>query len=535
MQAVLGASLVTAPATAVGFDGLFVGRDGRTTTSRTSSVVLMRERTRTVMTVQGTYEGPREDFALVMPVPASVRREDVRVLPREVMATVASVSAPQMLEFWEQDPCAAGLGPALNGIKTEPQRRRSWAVLEGDGHACDHCRGGWGRAQFVGGEYEYDVVDGSEVMRWLGERGFAGASGAPWQTRRGEPRWLVAVVDVARVPVDADGRMVLSPLRFEFESKRFALPRWPGLHAAGGAQDMALYVLGQERFQVVGRDNVAIPTAIEVAPDRARFSSGYATLLADVRARHPGAAVTEFAARAYRRDAWREGRLDGDKIASLGGDVLWGEHDAPPRQPLGPPVADIDVTAEDAYQATDPQVHAKYAPKQARRRGPIMHAPHVHALVLTRLRILLAPDAGPIELVAAPGVQGGPADRRFSADPLARQSTGPGRPARFLGYYVGRHAWAEPLACQYPRREVWREGPPGAEAQPPTPASTFAAPGAVLTEFLVDRPAEPYVLPGAERPLVAPSTADCGRCEASGEAGLGALLGLLGRRRRRRS
>ena len=46
-------------------------------------VVMMREGTTTVLSMQNTYEGPPEGFAMVVPVPEVLDEEHVRTLPQE--------------------------------------------------------------------------------------------------------------------------------------------------------------------------------------------------------------------------------------------------------------------------------------------------------------------------------------------------------------------------------------------------------------------------------------------------------------------
>ena len=46
-------------------------------------VVLMRDGTRTVLSMQNNYQGPPEDFAMVVPVPVVLQKENVKTLPRE--------------------------------------------------------------------------------------------------------------------------------------------------------------------------------------------------------------------------------------------------------------------------------------------------------------------------------------------------------------------------------------------------------------------------------------------------------------------
>ncbi len=102
----LSALAVTAPDTAHAFCGFFVAGSDAKLTNNASQVVLMRKGNRTVMTMSNTYQGPPENFAMVVPVPVVLKKEHVKTLPADVFDRVDSLSAPRLVEYWEQDPCS---------------------------------------------------------------------------------------------------------------------------------------------------------------------------------------------------------------------------------------------------------------------------------------------------------------------------------------------------------------------------------------------------------------------------------------------
>ncbi len=103
------AALPAAPAQA--FCGFFVAGSDAKLTNNASQVVLMRKGNRTVMTMSNNYQGPPEDFAMVVPVPVVLHKEDVKTLPADVFEHVDSLSAPRLVEYWEQDPVPAAASP----------------------------------------------------------------------------------------------------------------------------------------------------------------------------------------------------------------------------------------------------------------------------------------------------------------------------------------------------------------------------------------------------------------------------------------
>src|SRR5450755_740983 len=107
--AVLGAIVALGPLGAArdarAFCGFYVsGADAKLTNDATQ-VVLMRDGTRTVLAMQNNYQGPPQDFAMVIPVPVVLQKENVKTLERGVFDRVDQLTAPRLVEYWEQDPC----------------------------------------------------------------------------------------------------------------------------------------------------------------------------------------------------------------------------------------------------------------------------------------------------------------------------------------------------------------------------------------------------------------------------------------------
>ena len=76
MKTILGIYLLSIiPATASAFCGFFVSEADSKLYNSASQVALMRKGTRTVMSMSNNYQGPPEDFAMVIPVPVILKKE----------------------------------------------------------------------------------------------------------------------------------------------------------------------------------------------------------------------------------------------------------------------------------------------------------------------------------------------------------------------------------------------------------------------------------------------------------------------------
>src|SRR5262245_51667390 len=164
LPAVAAASLfalaASAPSESAAFCGFYVAGAGAKLFNNATMVVLMRDGTRTVLSMQNNYQGPPTDFAMVVPVPVVLQKENVKTLPREIFGRVDKLAAPRLVEYWEEDPCAppveyerlrkAGGVPAPTALAAE------------DGVKIE--------AQFTVGEYEVVILSAKEstgLDRWL--------------------------------------------------------------------------------------------------------------------------------------------------------------------------------------------------------------------------------------------------------------------------------------------------------------------------------------------------------------------------------
>ena len=100
------------PANVSAFCGFYVGGGDAKLYNDATQVVLMRDDNTTVLSMQNKYEGPAENFAMVVPVPQILQKENVKTLPAEIFARVDRLSAPRLVEYWEQDPCTPRYPPA---------------------------------------------------------------------------------------------------------------------------------------------------------------------------------------------------------------------------------------------------------------------------------------------------------------------------------------------------------------------------------------------------------------------------------------
>jgi len=99
----LGASVGPTPAAA--FCGFHVAESSARLFNHSSQVVIARDGDHTVLTLANDYEGDPKKFALVVPVPVVLSKEQVHVGRPEWVDHLDQFSAPRLVDYPDPEPC----------------------------------------------------------------------------------------------------------------------------------------------------------------------------------------------------------------------------------------------------------------------------------------------------------------------------------------------------------------------------------------------------------------------------------------------
>ena len=251
-------------ATAQAFCGFYVARADTALFNRASQVVLVRDDDRTVITMANDFRGDVEDFAVVVPVPTFIEREQINVADNALIEHLDAYTAPRLVEYHDPDPCLrfdrlelskmAGAAQAEAGVARDAAARARGVTIE---------------ASYTVGEYDILILSAAEstgLIDWLTANDYRipkGAERVVDSYLRQDMRFFVAKVNLgeqARL-----GFSNLRPIQVAYESSRFMLPIRLGTLNAQGKQELYVYALTRTgRVETTNYRTVKLPSNLEL-------------------------------------------------------------------------------------------------------------------------------------------------------------------------------------------------------------------------------------------------------------------------------
>jgi hypothetical protein len=262
--AVLAAVIGSSAPDLLGFCGFYISKADTKLFNKASQVVLVRDGDRTVMTMVNDFKGELKEFAVVIPVPTFLRREQIHVGDRKYIDHLDAYSAPRLVEYQDPDPCwisrremrfpaaAATMSPLMAQDK---DRAKSLGVTID--------------ARYTVGEYDILILSAQQsagLETWLRENGYkipAGASSVLASYLKQNMRFFVAKVNLTEQA--KLGFSYLRPLQVAYESPKFMLPIRLGMVNADGAQELFVYALTRKgRVETTNYRTVKLPSDMDL-------------------------------------------------------------------------------------------------------------------------------------------------------------------------------------------------------------------------------------------------------------------------------
>ncbi|MBD2353647.1 DUF2330 domain-containing protein [Tolypothrix sp. FACHB-123] len=256
----LVAVLCFAP-TAWAFCGFYVSKADAKLYNKASQVVIARDGDRTVLTMANDFQGEVKDFAIVVPVPTVLQKEQVRVAEPKIIERLDAFSAPRLVEYFDSDPCAQLYEYDKPQAVPAPAARSQEAGRRG---GTDNL-GVTVEARFNVGEYDIVILSAKEsggLETWLHQNGYKIPKGAKDLLKpyiRSAMKFFVAKVNLDKF--EDSGYQFLRPLQISYKSPRFMLPIRLGMVNAVSEQDVIVYILSPKgQTETTNYRTVKIPS-----------------------------------------------------------------------------------------------------------------------------------------------------------------------------------------------------------------------------------------------------------------------------------
>jgi hypothetical protein len=309
--------------TAQAFCGFYVARADTGLFNQASQVVLVRDGDRTVITMANDFQGDVKNFAVVIPVPTFIEREQINVADNALIDHLDAYTAPRLVEYHDQDPCVkydrmelamkgnAAASPEL--LEDTDNNRALGVTIE---------------ASYSVGEYDILILSAEEssgLIRWLDENDYnipKGAERVVDSYLKQDMRFFVAKVNLEEQA--SLGYANLRPLQVAYESNRFMLPIRLGTLNARGKQELFVYALTRTgRVETTNYRTVRLPSNTEV-PEfvEQEFGEFYRDMFArQTKAQDERAVFLEYAWDMAWCDPCAADPLNADELRKLG--VYW--------------------------------------------------------------------------------------------------------------------------------------------------------------------------------------------------------------------
>ncbi len=87
------------------FCGFYVAKADTKLFNQASQIVMVRDGDRTVLTMANDFEGDPKEFAMVVPVPVVLKREQIHVADKGLIDHLDAYTAPRLVEYFDENPC----------------------------------------------------------------------------------------------------------------------------------------------------------------------------------------------------------------------------------------------------------------------------------------------------------------------------------------------------------------------------------------------------------------------------------------------
>lgn len=240
LSSAVALSAISIAPNASAFCGFYVAKADTDLFNQSSKVALVRDGDRTVITMANDYIGDPTEFAMVIPVPTVIKKEQVHISNPTLLDHLDAYTAPRLVEYFDDNPCMRmeyeKMQRVFSSAPPQPMMEDSAGSL-----------GVTIEESFSVGEYDILILSATEsdgLQTWLSDNGYKVPKAAERTLGsyiKQDMKFFVAKVNLERKA--KEGGEMLRPIAVAYESPKFMLPIRLGTVNAKGTQDLFVYAL----------------------------------------------------------------------------------------------------------------------------------------------------------------------------------------------------------------------------------------------------------------------------------------------------
>jgi hypothetical protein len=254
-------AVMAGPASA--FCGFYVAKADAKLFNKSSKVVLVRNGDETAITMASDYEGKPDEFALVVPVPTFIEKNQISVVDTKTLDHLDAYTAPRLVQYFDENPCESIARVTALSFATAAQP----AAVPAPPPAA--YPGVKVEARYNVAEYDISILSAEQsdgLIKWLTDNGYRippGAEPVIGSYIKQKMHFFVAKVNVRRM--NEMGRAYLRPLQVRYRTNKFMLPLRLGTVNASGPQDLIVYAVTRRgRVEAANYRTLKVPSDVDV-------------------------------------------------------------------------------------------------------------------------------------------------------------------------------------------------------------------------------------------------------------------------------
>ena len=255
--------VLLASVNAYSFCGFYVAKADATLFNNKSEIILVRDGTRTSITMSNDFKGDVRDFAMVVPVPVVLQEGDIKVVDRRIFETLDAYSSPRLVEYYDTNPCYQVVeleedNWSAQVTSTDAGVRMKYDMVETKFNVTIE-------AEYTVGEYDIALLSAKEstgLKNYLIQEGYkipATAESVLEPYIKSNMKFFVVKVNLDNQK--NTGFDYLRPIQINFDHPKFMLPIRLGMANSSGEQDMIVYAFTKAgRVECTNYRTVKVPT-----------------------------------------------------------------------------------------------------------------------------------------------------------------------------------------------------------------------------------------------------------------------------------